>query len=188
MPSVDFQPRIRKGDVALAIFVLFGVIGGSLSCFNGEYFWRGNPNYVDPFAEYNANLGIRFITAAAFALDTAILVLIARAAIRRTWSRIEQLVVIAAATAAALLTWFELWYGSTFYYGEVRDKQGLPFGVNNAGVFGSAMFLTYIVWRVSLPEAVRHQVIVRIALTVALIAAHYMLLRVVETPWNLWQS
>lgn len=25
----------------------------------------------------------------------------------------------------ALLQWFELWYGSTFYYGEVRDKQGL---------------------------------------------------------------
>jgi hypothetical protein len=185
---IDFQPRIRIGEVALAIYVLFGVIGGSLSCFNGEYFWRGNPNYVDPFAEYDANLGIQFITAAAFALDTGIFVLIARAAFRRTWSRIEQMVVIVAAAVAALLTWFELWYGSTFYYGEVRDKQGLPLGVNNGGALGSVVFLTYIVWRVSLPESVRHRVIVRIALTAALIAAHYMLLRVVETPWDLWQS
>ncbi len=26
-----------------------------------------------------------------------------------------------------LLQWIEMWYGSTFYYGEVRDKQGLGF-------------------------------------------------------------
>jgi hypothetical protein len=186
---IESQPRIRKGEIALAVWALIGLIGGTLSCFNGEFFWRGNPSYVDPFSQYHANLGIRLINETAFILDASIFLMVTVAALRRIWSHVQQIAVIWAAAFAAALTWFELWYGSTFYYGEVRDKQALPFGVNNAGALGSLCFLTYIIWRVQLPSrSATVRTLVRVAVTVAVAIAHYLLPRLLEQRWNLWQS
>lgn len=36
---------------------------------------------------------------------------------------------IISACITAFLFWFEIYYGSTFYYGEVRDKQGISFPI-----------------------------------------------------------
>ena len=35
------------------------------------------------------------------------------------------------------LIWLEIYYGSTFYYGEIRDKQSVWYLVNNFGAVGS---------------------------------------------------
>lgn len=93
------------------------------------------------------------------------------------------------AVSGATLTWTELWYGSTFDYGPVRDKQGLPFGVNHGGVLGSFLFLTYVIWRIdwSAERGIKSTVI-RVLLTVLLVALQALGLRLVERPWYILQS
>jgi len=79
----------------------------------------------NPYVDYEANPGIRIIIAAAFAIDVVMFVWIVVCAIRRSWSHASQLTLIALCAAAIAFIWLELWWGSTFYYGEVRDKQGI---------------------------------------------------------------
>ena len=98
-------------------------------------------------------------------------------------------VTIAASLIGALLTWLELWYGSTFYYGEVRDKQNLPFGINNGGALGSVVFLTYIISRIRPTQWSRRRLVLFRAVAVfALILGHVAVLRLLEAPWQLAQS
>ena len=180
--------RVQAADYAIASWALLAFFGGLLSCWNGEMFWRGDPNYVDPYAKYNANPGIRALNLAATALDATIVIMVAVGAIRRFLPAAHRFVLMLLSVFAAVFTWVELWYGSTFYYGEVRDKQGLPFGVNNGGALGSFIFLSYVVWTISLPDTRVPRVVVRVGATIALLAAHALVLQSVEEPWKLWQS
>ncbi len=93
------------------------------------------------------------------------------------------------AAIGAALTWIELWYGSTFYYGEVRDKQGLPLNVNNIGPVGSYAFLGYLACRVALNTKWRPAVFAGIpALLAASWFAHSAMLTFLRGPWLLYQS
>jgi hypothetical protein len=140
----------------------------------------------DPLVVCEANTVVRTLNAVALAVDVLILLLVAEGLITRRWPSILQLSVCFFAVVAAALTWFELWYGSTFYYGEVRDKQGLPIGVNNLGALGSFCFLAYVIWRVKLPTSNGRSW--RIVATAVLAGLQYLVLRVLEEPWKLWQS
>jgi hypothetical protein len=90
---------------------------------------------------------------------------------------------------AILLIWFELWYGPTFYYGEVRDKQGLPFGVNNFGLLGSILFFAYLILRIKLNlDSVTKIFSLKIILLVLAIVIQVFLINNLEDSWKLWQS
>lgn len=170
----------------LAGFCVLAGWGSLASIWNGEFFWSGASGY-NPYGKYDDNSGIRLINAAALAVDVIVLLAIVAWKSGLMKARAGWLVVVAACCVGAALTWIELWYGSTFYYGEIRDKQGLPFGVNNGGALGSYIFLGYSIWRTTTLYVKRPLPFVAGSL-VMLWFAHYALLSLVEKPWRLWQS
>jgi len=118
--------KIKRLDYILIGISAIAVIGLILSCLNmllpeHEYGSKG----FDPFREYYTNKGIVwiFIARLIFWLTVCILgiIWIKNKTIRPLYFNFLLLSIL----IIALLQWFELWYGSTFYYGEVRDKQGL---------------------------------------------------------------
>lgn len=186
---MPFFQRPQVVDWCLAVFCFLAGIGTFASIWNGELFWSGSPNYTNPFARYDSNPGIRLIDTSALVVDVGVVVLIVAWRFRQLPPQIAQLFLMGLCLVGAALTWTELWHGSTFCYGELRDKQGLPFGVNNGGVIGSYLFLGYVAWRASSLVLPRPAAFVAGAtLLIALWFGHRTLLSLVEKPWNLWQS
>jgi hypothetical protein len=169
--------RLKLMDYGLAVFAALGF--GFTLLGLGE----------QPYQDYYRHPCIRAVNLMAMSLDLVILQVVAFWHRARLQKRSAILLLALLALTGAVLPWFELWYGSTFYYGEVRDKQGLPFLVNNGGALGSFVFLTYLLWR--LPSG-RLPIIpvycTRAALTVLLFLAHSLVLKMVQEPWNLLQS
>jgi hypothetical protein len=177
--------RARPGvaEWLLVAFCALAGLGLYVAYWNGEFAWSVDPtNYTNPFARYYANVGVRAITIAAYAVDAGIVLTVVGWAVRRAPASTTLRILLGLCLLGAAIIWVELWYGSTFYYGEVRDKQGLPFGVNNGGPLGSVAFLAFVAWR-SLPRMV-----IRLATLPVLITGHWLLLRLLEESWQLWQS
>jgi hypothetical protein len=118
--------KIKRLDYILIGISIIAVVGLIFSCLNmflpeQEYGAKG----FDPFREYYTNKGIVMIFAARLFFWLLICI------IGINWFRTKEIrpvffnIFLALILIIALLQWFELWYGSTFYYGEVRDKQGL---------------------------------------------------------------
>jgi hypothetical protein len=142
-----------------------------------------------PYSRYYGNVGINLINIGALIVDVLVVALIIGWLISpRLASHALRTVMLLAAIGAAL-TWAELWYGSTFYYGEVRDKQGLPLSVNNVGIVGSYVFLGYLSCRVA-THAVRRPAVFAV-IPVSLVAswfAHSAVLALLKESWLLLQS
>lgn len=84
--------------------------------------------------------------------------------------------------AAAFLQWYELYHGSTFYYGEVRDKQGLMFPLL------ASFIATLMIWKFPAPINVQRNLIWKLILTALVNIGLYILWLNVYEPWNLFQS
>ncbi|WP_188934689.1 hypothetical protein [Dyadobacter endophyticus] len=84
--------------------------------------------------------------------------------------------------AAAFLQWYELYYGSTFYYGEVRDKQGLMFPLL------ASFIATLMIWKFPAPINEQRNLIWKLILTALVNIGLYILWLNVYEPWNLFQS
>jgi hypothetical protein len=184
----DNQNRtVDLRDLGLAAFVLLGV-------FWQIVLWTEAATSADPLWTYYHNPAIRLICLAALLTDFAILgSAIGRfSAIRYHHKRLDNglfFLLSLLALVGAGLTWLELWYGSTFYYGEVRDKQGLPFNVNHGGPVGSSVFLAYVLWGLPLGHLRRIPAFLLKAMcTLILLLGHWVILRLVERPWELWHS
>jgi hypothetical protein len=174
-------------EYALAAFALLLCLGSATSLWNGEAFWHGGG--VDPFLRYHANRGIQSIAIAALATNLLVVVIVVLWRLGRVPSKTAHVALPVGCAIAAVLPWLELWWGSTFYYGEVRDKQGLPFGVTNAGPLGTTLFLTYIALRLPLPGvSMTRGGAMRVAFIVGIVVLEGLLLGLVEGPWNLSQS
>jgi hypothetical protein len=118
--------KIKRLDYILIGISAIAVISLILSCINmllpeHEYGSKG----FDPFREYYTNKGIVliFIARLIFWLNVSVfgIIWLKNKTIRPLYLNLLLLSILIIAS----LQWFELWYGSTFYYGEVRDKQGL---------------------------------------------------------------
>lgn len=83
---------------------------------------------------------------------------------------------------SAFLQWYELYYGSTFYYGEVRDKQGLAFPL--LGLF----IVTLMIWECSFSSNEDWDQWMKMVLTALVNLGLYVLWLNVAEPWNLIQS
>lgn len=83
---------------------------------------------------------------------------------------------------AAFMQWYELYYGSTFYYGEVRDKQGLMFPLLASSI------VTLIIWECSYSSNERRDLLLKAILTVLVNLGLYVLWLNVYEAWNLFQS
>jgi hypothetical protein len=177
--------RPRLAEYLLLCFVVLGVLANVTSYWNGELFWEG----ADPFATYHANPGIRAIEAGAAIVGISLATLVGVAAIRRRLAPAAAWPLLVLCFLGATLPYLELWWGSTFYYGEVRDKQGLPFGVSFGGPTGAAVFVTYLLSRIRLPLGrgwPRRCLLLAICIT--LMWLQVQALRPLEERWRLWQS
>jgi hypothetical protein len=179
--QVDFR------NLALAVFVIVAPFWLIL-------LWTEGQTNVDPLWTYYRDSGIRWIGIGALLTDATILAtaiggVAATRSDKKVLAHRFTLVLIFLALIGAGLTWLELWYGSTLYYGEVRDKQGLPFAVNNGGPTGSFIFLTYVLW--SLPISQLRGIpplLMKAVGTLILLFAHWLILQLLREPWGLWQS
>jgi hypothetical protein len=180
--SIPSAPR--RLEVLFGLACLLFLAGNLLAVWNGEAFWRHNPGYVDPFSSYYANPVIRALNHLTLALDVACCAL-AGWIVAQPDAKLPRRALMLLALLAAVLPWSELWYGTTFYYGEVRDKQALPVGIGNAGVLGSYVFCAYVLWRVSLPRAAaRYPLVVRAAALVVVALAFWVALALLARPWR----
>jgi len=136
--------QLTRFDWLIIGFCLFFVSIECLSWLSTDGAWAPlNPR--NPYFEYYANPVICFLALAAVVID--LLVLFAIFVWKRNTASTSLCIIIQLLLGSAIaLIWTELWYGSTFYYGEIRDKQGLAFSVNNFGLLGSTLFAAYLVW------------------------------------------
>jgi hypothetical protein len=100
---------------------------------------------VHPFGAYYADPIVRAILVSAVAVDLLLLALFG-GLVRRWYSeqsvnqQLQRLYVVA--LVAALLPVFEIARASTFYYGEIGDKQDLWLSANHFGLLGTALLFT----------------------------------------------
>ena len=174
-------------SLPLAFLLLVGVFG-SLDALGLGAWPEG-----DPLAIYVTEPGIRSIALLAFSAN--ILLAWALVSLRfRSWrKRTIALVLLFCCLLGAALPWVELWWGSTFYYGEVRDKQGLPYSTANLGPIGTTLFCMYMAtWlRPPLRDPVLRTVACLIVIATAGGAvwwAQMHVLELVEESWRLWRS
>lgn len=183
---VPLSPRFL--DWIVAMFALLAGLATVTSFWNGEIFWEG-ANYVDPFAAYHGNATIRLLNQLALIVDASLFVVCVAWRFLRSRSVYFQGLFIALCLVGTALVWGELWFGSTFYYGEVRDKQNLPMGVNNGGIFGSFLFLGYLVCRAAtLFASQRAAMVITIVGLPSLWGAHKLVVSLLQDSWKLWQS
>ena len=155
--------------------------------------WAGNGNWaqnnpLNPYYNYFQNTGIKIIYIVNFIFNTSLIILIFVQVKKITFSKTDFLI-NTILILSILLVWFELWYGSTFYYGEVRDKQGLPFGVNNFGLLGSILFFTYLILRIKInSDSINKISFLKITLIILAIVIQVILIINLEESWKLWQS
>lgn len=97
-----------------------------------------------PYTQYYNNKIIQNLNYGAFILDIFIcLSVVIILFVNKATIKLKKILIFLL-FIGIILIWLELYYGSTFYYGEIRGMQMLPLLVNNFGVLGSTIFLHQI--------------------------------------------
>ncbi|WP_187263969.1 hypothetical protein [Pontibacter beigongshangensis] len=167
-------------ETALALLVPFAII---LSVINYIPIEGLETAVSDPFADYYSNPGIRrihcFKTIAWFSF---LLFFTLQCFDKYRKNTAVLTTYLTSAFAIAALQWFELYFGSTFYYGEVRDKQGLGFPVL------SSFMVTLVIWKINYSTNRDIDLTIKLILTGVINFSLYQLYLQVYEPWKLWQS
>jgi hypothetical protein len=105
-----------------------------------------NVQITDPYYSYMHNNVIILIYKIAIILDGLSIILVIyilqnQNSFAKFKYKFTRIVLFVIAILIIIIMYFELFYGSTFYYGEVRDKQTLPILINNFGFFGGTIIL-----------------------------------------------
>lgn len=128
-------------NLSLLAFCLFMILANMESAaVNTGLFDVKNGQYND----YYENQKIRLLNALAFNLDVILSVFLFLRIFLIQKNSLYRVIINPLLASGIFLIWYELYFGSTFYYGEVRDKQILPLCVNNFGILGSIIFLATI--------------------------------------------
>lgn len=172
--------RTNIFETALAILTFLSIVG---LCF---YFYDlNNLNTIqdNPFKSFDNNQGIIKISIASlFSRSIFIICFLILALDKFRQNKKILTVYIISALAIGFLQWYELYYGSTFYYGEVRDKQGLMFPLL------ASFMVTLVIWKINYSKNEKRNLTIRLILTGVINIGLYILWTQVYEPWNLWQS
>tara|TARA_R110002072_G_scaffold36005_2_gene106053 strand:+ start:85489 stop:85959 length:471 start_codon:yes stop_codon:yes gene_type:complete len=144
-----------------------------------------NPNSTqdNPFKLYDNNTGIIIISIASLSTRVVFIVcFLLLASVKFKYNKAILTAYILAALAIGFLQWFELYFGSTFYYGEVRDKQGLMFPIL------ASFMMTLVIWKLNYSQKEDNNLNLKFILTGLINIGLYFLWGQVYEPWNLWQS
>jgi len=170
--------RIKRLDYIFIGISTIAVIGLVLSCLNvflpeQEYGAKG----FDPYREYYTNNGIKLIFIARLTFWMTVCVLGIIWIKNKTIRLLSLKILMISVLIIALLQWFELWYGSTFYYGEVRDKQGLGVPIS------SILLQIYILLRFGIKRKT-----MLIGLIALIIIINYGIYSMVCENWKLYHD
>lgn len=178
---MEISTRSIKSNIfetALAFLVLLAVVFSIINLIEID----GEP-IGNPFAQYYSNPVIRIIQILEFISYSCFLLLFTLLCFDKYRKNLAVLIgYLTSAFAIAALQWYELYYGSTFYYGEVRDKQGLGFPV-----FSSFM-VTLKIWKINYSKNRDVDLTVKLVLTGIINFSLYQLYGQVYESWKLWQS
>ncbi|MCB2196475.1 MAG: hypothetical protein KQH79_11495 [Bacteroidetes bacterium] len=162
--------------LSLLIIIGIGVYFANILAPNGEY----GTKHFDPFYKYNTNLGIILIMSIRVIMYLTILIIGIIWIKRKVLTNKSLYTIFAILIVISILKWIEYWYGSTFYYGEVRDKQMLGFP------YMTYLYLVYVIWRYKLDNFRNKKIlIVRSLLTVFVFVIMLVFYWIVKEPWIL---
>ncbi len=167
-------------ETVLATLTLLSVVG---LCFYFYDLQNYNPTQDNPFKEFDNNRGIIKISIASLIsriLFISCFLILAFDNFRQDKKILT--VYLFSALTISVLQWYELYYGSTFYYGEVRDKQGLIFPIL------ASFMATLVIWKINYSKTEKRNLTIKLILTGAINVGLYILWTLVYEPWNLWQS
>lgn len=171
---------IKIAEAALVILIFLSFVG------LGEYFLNLNKIYTpseNPFQGYERNPGIVKISIASAVSQFLFLGCYICLSFERNRNDIRLILLyIIAAISISFLRWYELYYGSTFYYGEVRDKQGLMFPVI------SSMLMALVALKCNYSRVEKRNYTIKIALALLINIGLYVLWLQVQESWQLIQS
>lgn len=168
--------KIKRVDYVFITISFITVFGLLLYFLN--YFTKGNEigsKGVDPFEMYYSNKGIVAIFTIRILLWISVAFLGTKWIIKRTINTIHLWTFLSLIFIVAIFEWVELWFGSTFYYGEVRDKQG--FGVPLLSI----LLQVYICYKI-----VKENKLKRIGLIIVAIVLNFGVFSIVHKNWNLY--
>ena len=154
-----------------------------------EFSFLISPKY-EPEHLYMQNGTIRLIYIFAFLLDFIIVVIIALqyypSFSLRTKKSLKILTVVLCLITIFFIH-FEVYYGSTFYYGEIRDKQGI-ISFNNLGYIGSFIIYLYLgaILYFSKIKKFTLKVIYFISIFLFDFILHLFFYNIVKAPWKLY--
>lgn len=185
MPNSNFQINLlRFSSLFVFLFTLISII------FNVHELYFLKEPY--PFYNYMQNEVIRTIYHVTIILE----IIIAISSILMT-AKIEEAVswqfmfpVISISIILSSLIWYEIYFDSTFYYGEVRDKHFLFVSANSFGVYGSTVFLNYALLLSIFKNAkfMKSKSILIMVLGISVYVIQYSFYKLMEVPWRLWLS
>jgi len=82
------------------------------------------------------------------------------------------------------LIWFEIYYGSTFYYGDIRDKQALWYGANDFGIIGSIL-LSFSLFNFNFSN-LKYRYYFDISIFLFLVIMHFIILNILNEKWRIF--
>jgi len=174
--------RIKSNifETALAFLTFLAIIFSIISFIEIE---SPNSQIDNPLAAYYSNPGIKRISTCKLISYCTFFLLFILLCLDKFKNKTTVLAAyLTSAFVIAALQWYELYYGSTFYYGEVRDKQGLGFPV-----FGSSM-VTLIIWKINYSKNTDKDLTIKLILTGIINFGLYQFYGQVYESWKLWQS
>ncbi|QCR21915.1 hypothetical protein [Pontibacter sp. SGAir0037] len=180
---MEISTRSIKANIfetALAFLVLLTIVFSVINLIEID---NTNAHIGNPFAAYYASPTIRSIQSLKFVCYCCFLLLFTILCFDKYKRNIAVLTsYLTSAFAITALQWYELYYGSTFYYGEVRDKQGLGFPIL------SSFMVTLIIWKINYSKNRDVDLTIKLVLTVIINLSLYQLYDQVYDSWKLWQS
>ncbi|QHT71369.1 hypothetical protein GXP67_34290 [Rhodocytophaga rosea] len=167
-------------ETALAVLTLLSIVG---LCFYFYELINPDPTQDNPFKTFDNNPGIIKISIASLIARTIFIICFCYLVVDKFKQDNKIITVyLFIALTIGFLQWYELYYGSTFYYGEVRDKQGLRFPLL------ASFMVTLAIWRINYTKTQNRNLIIKLVLTGLINFGLYFLWTQVNEPWNLWQS
>lgn len=164
-------------ETVLATLTLLSIVG---LCFYFYELKKTNLAQGNPFKTFNNNPGIINISIASLVVRIIFIICFLILAVDKFRQNKKILTIyIFAALAIGFLQWYELYYGSTFYYGEVRDKQGLMFPLL------ASFMATLVIWKINYSKEENRNLTIKIILTGLTNIGLYFLWTQVYEPWNL---
>ena len=167
-------------ETSLALLTLISIVGLLFYFYN---LINSNAIIDNPFINFDNNGGIVCISIASFITRTTFIIgFLLSAQDKFRSSRKVLIIYLLSALLIGLLEWFELYYSSTFYYGEVRDKQGLMFP------FTASLMSTLIILKINYVQNASRNLTFKLIFLGIINGGLILLWNYVKEPWNLWQS